>query len=357
MIDTLHIENFRCFKSLDLPALRRINVIVGKNASGKSALLEGVKIALDAFPGVLPWLNNFRSVPTFLPPNPTTEQFQSLFLDFFHEFNVHEQIVTFVRDSEGRTASLRIQFDPKRAVTSQPGLGFQPQPPPPVTIVPLAFERTDFQGQKSAPCATINPQGQLFLEPARPMGISSGLISNTYFGGPGENAQWLSQLSVEKRSGEVLDAIQRHFPFIRAVTSETSYPGISTVYADLPDLPRKLPLSVVSSGISRLFTFILSIVQQTHGVVLIDEIENGIFHDRYQLVWETVADLARRHDTQLFITTHSKECLRAAVPIIAKAMGDFSLLRINRERASSTVEFFGGEQMEAALEKNGEVRD
>jgi predicted ATPase len=188
------------------------------------------------------------------------------------------------------------------------------------------------------------------------MGINSSLVSNVYFGGPGENAQWLSQLSIEKRTDEVVSALQRHFPFIRTVTPETVF-GVPIVYADLPELPRKLPLSLVSSGISRLFTFILCIVQQKKGIVLVDEIENGIFHDQYQMMWKTLADLARSNDTQLFVSTHSKECLRSAVPTIAEAPNDFALLRIRRERAQTIGEIFGGEMIQAALEKNGEVRD
>jgi AAA15 family ATPase/GTPase len=42
MIDRLIAKNFRCFESLDLPDLTRINVIVGDNASGKTALLEAI---------------------------------------------------------------------------------------------------------------------------------------------------------------------------------------------------------------------------------------------------------------------------------------------------------------------------
>lgn len=360
MIDTLRIENFRCFKSLELSGLRRINVIVGQNASGKTAFLESVKLALDASPSDLPWLNNNRGIPLVLPGNPTPEQFQAIFADFFHDFNLQTPISTAVLDSAHREATLRVFFDPSRAVTTQPRLGFQQPgnpPQPPITVVPLVFERTDFQGQSSAPSVRIDPiQGQLFLEPAKPMGIVSGLISSSSYGNPGENAQWLSKLSVQKRSEEVVEALRRHFPFIRQITSENIF-GFPSIYADISDVPRKLPLSLVSSGISRLLTFILAIVEFKNGVVLIDEIENGIFHDQYSRLWQTLADLADRYDTQLFVSTHSKECLKEAVPIIAKQSSDFSLLRLRRDGPQSHVEFFGGEQMEAALQMNGEVRD
>jgi hypothetical protein len=70
-----------------------------------------------------------------------------------------------------------------------------------------------------------------------------------------------------------------------------------------------------------------------------------------------LTDLAKHHDTQLFISSHSRECLQEAIPVISEAPEDFTLLRVRRDKAQSTVQYFGGEQLEAALEKNGEVRD
>ena len=53
MIKSLHAENFRCFKELDLSGLQRVNVVVGKNATGKTALLEAIRLALGGTPNVL----------------------------------------------------------------------------------------------------------------------------------------------------------------------------------------------------------------------------------------------------------------------------------------------------------------
>lgn len=36
------INNFRCFEKLELPELERVNLIVGKNNVGKTALLEAI---------------------------------------------------------------------------------------------------------------------------------------------------------------------------------------------------------------------------------------------------------------------------------------------------------------------------
>jgi AAA15 family ATPase/GTPase len=46
MIRSIEIERFRGFESLSIPKCGRVNVIVGDNGSGKTALLEAIFLAL-----------------------------------------------------------------------------------------------------------------------------------------------------------------------------------------------------------------------------------------------------------------------------------------------------------------------
>lgn len=53
-LNSLEIKNFRLFKHLKIERLGRVNLIVGKNGVGKTALLEAIKIyAYRAFPTVI----------------------------------------------------------------------------------------------------------------------------------------------------------------------------------------------------------------------------------------------------------------------------------------------------------------
>ena len=47
-------------------------------------------------------------------------------------------------------------------------------------------------------------------------------------------------------------------------------------------------------------------------ILLIDEIENGLHHSVYENVWKGIGALARSEDIQVFVTTHSEECVKAA---------------------------------------------
>lgn len=43
MLTSVEITNYRGFKSYAMDGLRRVNLLVGKNNSGKTALLEGLQ--------------------------------------------------------------------------------------------------------------------------------------------------------------------------------------------------------------------------------------------------------------------------------------------------------------------------
>lgn len=44
MLKTVKIENFRGFESFELQNLGRLNLLVGKNNSGKTSILEAIRL-------------------------------------------------------------------------------------------------------------------------------------------------------------------------------------------------------------------------------------------------------------------------------------------------------------------------
>lgn len=47
MLKNLKIENFRCFKSFELKELGQLNLLVGKNNSGKTSILEAIQLIVS----------------------------------------------------------------------------------------------------------------------------------------------------------------------------------------------------------------------------------------------------------------------------------------------------------------------
>ena len=58
-IESIKLMNFRCFESLDLSFHPQLTVIVGKNASGKSTVLDAVAIAVGTFPSAFDGIGSY----------------------------------------------------------------------------------------------------------------------------------------------------------------------------------------------------------------------------------------------------------------------------------------------------------
>ena len=98
---------------------------------------------------------------------------------------------------------------------------------------------------------------------------------------------------------------------------------------------RLLPLPLMGDGLGRLASLLLGIASAEGGMVLIDEIENGLHHGTMHKVWKLIDDAARRFNVQVFATTHSRECVTAAYRAFSETMDKpFQLHRLERHGES-----------------------
>lgn len=360
MIKSLRAQHFRCFEEINLPDLRRINVVVGKNATGKTALLEVVRLALGGTPGVLWTMNQARGfVPTIVQPM-TRELFEAIWSPYFFGFDSSKPIWTECYDSNDHKATLKVSYDPQKAVTTvpQPGQSSPPSSPPiPIsTIVPIAFERTDFFGRSSTLYASTNQQGGLTFDPGPELGLVTEFFPSSWVNPHQQAAQWFSQLSLQGRERGIVDAVREEFePSLEGLTVLAPGPN-PAIYASIRYLKEKLPLSLMSAGINRFVTLLAAVLIRGKGILLIDEIENGLFYKTLPSLWKYVLKFAIENDTQIFASTHSLECVRALLPAMQGMENEFSLVRSERTNGSSSVAVVQGKFLEAAIEQGVEVR-
>ena len=99
---------------------------------------------------------------------------------------------------------------------------------------------------------------------------------------------------------------------------------MAMLYADV-GLESLVPLGFMGDGIGRLLSMVLAFHSARDGMLLIDEIENGLHHSVLPEVWKSLNWLSREFNVQVFATTHSYECLVAARDAF-NATGDQDLL-------------------------------
>lgn len=352
MIDSLHIKNFRGFRDLSLSGLRPINIVVGKNASGKTALLEAVRVGLAGTPQVLYQVNQSRMPGIPLQLGPSRDNFENMWNSDFYNLDSSQPISFEFRDSSKRTAKLKIFYDAERAVTSIPELPSAP----PSNIAPLIFERIDFAGKKSRLAAALLAQGNLQFEQGSESGIVSEFFTSQATINAQQNAASFSQLSVNNRDREIVEAMKEEFsPLIEDLSVLSPY-NVPSLYALVPAIKDKVPLSLLSSGINKLFSILASMIVRGNGAVFIDEIDNSFHYDRLESIWKILHRLSKKYNTQVFASTHSKECLRALSKVIKNHEEDFALLRAEHGENGSQITRIDGRFLESAIEHDFEVR-
>jgi hypothetical protein len=118
-----------------------------------------------------------------------------------------------------------------------------------------------------------------------------------------------------------------------------------------------IPLPEMGDGIVRLADLALVIREAAHGIVLVDEIENGIHYSALENVWKALGQAAREQDVQLFATTHSFECIAAAHRAFSEGDDyDLRLIRLERVKEKTRAVAYDREVLEAAIEADMEVR-
>ena len=90
------------------------------------------------------------------------------------------------------------------------------------------------------------------------------------------------------------------------------------------------------------------------GVVLVDEIENGLHHSVLPGVWKVIAKAAEQFNVQMFATTHSFECVEAA----HEALGPdgFSLHRLEVVDGENRCVSLSPTALSGAIRHNLEIR-
>jgi AAA15 family ATPase/GTPase len=349
MINSLEIKNFRGYKSTKLRGLKRINIIVGRNASGKTALLESLYLTLGASPELAIKLRAWRGLGERLSVGGQKATHDALWKDLFYQFDRNRTIYISFKGSEDVTRTLKISFNAESTFVIP--VGERPTDIP--EIYPITFEwrkGPDVLG-RSRPVLTA--EGLRIKGTAFP--IAGAFYSNATPINAMETAQHFSDLSKRNKQQPIVNAIREMFPFIENLSVETEA-GLGMVYAYAPTLPQKVPIGLISSGINRLLAYLLAIASQSEGVVLIDEIENGFYYDTMPIIWSQLLKFCEEYETQLFASTHSREALKYLLPAMEGNEDKFSLLRTEKENGQCIVRQISGKDLEAALEEGVEVR-
>lgn len=350
MIEQIDVKGFRCLKTITLDGLKRVNVIVGANASGKTALLEAIFLAsVDSVEKALQFRVR-RGLGEQLQVGLSKASYDDLWKDLFFSHDEKGVIRISLRGSRSNTRSVTVAY------SSEPlSLPLGQVPVDATAIIPIEFVWMGADGVSHTRRPELTEKGITFGSSVPTFGHLVAFFSPGLKAPAKESADWFSELSKRNEETVLIDAIHEEFPYIDGLSLET-YSGQSMIYAKVRGLREKLPLGMVSDGASRVTHILLGIVSRPHGIVLVDEIENGLFYDRLSRIWVMLLKFCQSHDVQLFASTHSRECIKALGEVVADRPEEACLIRATREDGECTLRRFEGKDLVSAAGLGFEVR-
>lgn len=357
MFTHFSVKNFRCFRELSLPALERVNLIAGKNNSGKTALLEAIH--LHCHPSGCDLAVNIHKARGFVNPVQDVEgivrwlfwqrQAPESETQSFDDQGITRTVTMWLLDPNG--ARERFPELEKTLASSFPmavGKANQPR-------IILRYQQHESASALPQFSIAVPAQDGFFWVSANiPWKVSSVYLAS---GSPSseKDVENFVALETSKRQMEILPPLQLLEPRLEKLAL-VPFAGQLVLLADI-GLPRLIPLSLMGEGMRRVLSLVLAIANSPGGLVLIDEIENGLHHSVMVKVWQAVAKAAHRADAQVFATTHSYECIQAAQQAFQnQETAKLRLFRLDWIQDEIRVIDYNQEILSFAIEMNHEVR-
>lgn len=333
MFTDLRIKNFRLFDDLKIVGLRRINLFVGKNNTGKTAVLEAMAMVAGGHsPDVPVRLNLGRGAEM-----PESEHGFRTYLQFFFkdlDSKTQMEIESTHRDNGVRRVVVGVRRSPVGTVVAdQPGMDVVAEG---TNQEILTLSLNDGLGGHSESRVFLAEGKARLMEdrtskPAVPVLVEyvSANVDLSF-----ADVQRISELRRQKHVEGLLVALSRIEPrIVGAPEVIADYSGYN-VFCDV-GLEQLMPLGLMGQGVARILRLLVRMERVARGtadegrIFIVDEIENGFHHEAQAHVWRALDAVSNRNATQIFATTHSRECLRAAYEVIDA--GDLAIHRMEAD--------------------------
>jgi len=302
---------------------RRVNVLVGRNGAGKTSILEAMAVAAaPAAPSGLLMANTWRDMP-----GASSRSWHSL-LTLFSGMDPHGRML-FEYEADDEMASIEVDAifgaSGTDVLESGTGTGYEE------ALRGLRMQYRPDNGKEIESVLDLVEVGFQQAVKGKPQRRfpRSFFIHARRATSLGETASALTTLYSNKSEGRFIDAVRKVDPRVQRLIPGTQGKQ-PTVLADLGG-PALVPISVLGDGFCRVALMVTGMVSSDAAKLLIvDEIDSGLHRSVMRGLWESVLDLSRQYDFQVFCSTHNEEMLRQTLPAFSGEPDALRVYRIDR---------------------------
>ena len=369
MLDSLVISNYRCFREFRLNKLARVNVLVGKNNCGKTSILEAIiLLAVRGDPGILFQISQRRQDELVylqaIPGIPLID-----FGQFVHGRRIAIGESGFRISPREETPGISFAVEPMGVMPQRNSLPTDIRLPPPDAILRIGPAK-DTDSTDETFVWPMSRSGNILFPPNRfPEHPQArwGASQHALYLGPGLPTShelgnmWSALQKTKGLEQRVYEIVRLMAPEIVDIVfppagSETSFRGAILVGTKAEE--NRVPLGNFGDGVRHLLQLAISICSVADGgILLIDEIENGLHYSLMPRLWKVVVQAASERNIQIFAATHSNDCIEALARIAGESSeiaGHVAAHQIDSHLSGGIS--FSGDEVRIAVEHEIEVR-
>lgn len=375
MYKNITIQNYRGFSKLFLPNLGRINLIVGKNNTGKSSVLEALYALGSGDPTRLfqPLYNRgerIRNDDGTMGRSTPLLDIRQLFYGRDIEINSILSIEADSDSSPNYVACRVVEFTDNPEILSSAEPLFEDEDENFIASSPLGLHL--MYQYAEIPIVSLSSNGGLDTDKLRVIRKygqpDRSTNSNAYFVTtsslrPEVVTEFLSDIALTPDESIVIQAMQIIEPHIERVAIS----GIDTrfnsrldrkdgVVVKLSNAPSRCPIGSMGDGVWRLLGLTLAALKARDGVLLIDEIDTGLHYTALADVWKLLNKISQDLNVQIFATTHSHDCVDS-LSVLCESLNDpneIAVHRLEQNKFESVV--FTGKEILAVSRQDLEIR-
>lgn len=310
-INKINVKSFRGLLDLELNDLKRINVIVGDNNSGKTSFLECIKLISN------PTINNAISMCTTRIKQLRIGSFYNEFTNMLPKEKKGSGINISCSFKTGNSMKYLLNGNVVQALANPKDFDFLTQ-----FGVNSVQNINQFNGKLSYEFfdnllqETKRNEQELKVNPLnaskyRMAKMKDNLIKVVYISPvdyAGINTLFGTIVKNEGYKSIVIEALKMFDPYIEDVLYITDDFGdpIECIKNAKVGI---IPLSCYGDGVKKILSIAGGIAAANNGILLIDEFETAIHIKNYDNVFNFVDKACEKFNVQLFITTHSIEAV------------------------------------------------
>jgi AAA15 family ATPase/GTPase len=345
-LPSLHVRNFRMLEDFTLEKLGRVNLLVGGNNSGKSTVLEAVRVyAGNAHPDLLSEIAASHD-ELGLPKTPSDDNTIASdaiipFQFFFTGRSLEKSAEITIGECNSIESTLKLDYGyiirGQEVITDDVGESS--------TKITKRFERIDEYSPEdeqfdAEPVLRVQKYKYTSLIPLTESAFrtsrryveeikkySYSYVPTQFLSMDEIAADW-DKIVLTEYESEIISALNFIDPSVEKIAFVKNEYSLRSIYrtdrreriikVKTKDSKALISINSMGDGMMRVLQIAVKIHAARGGFLLIDEFENGLHYSIQEKVWEMVFALAEELDIQVFATTHSWDCIESFAAVSAR---------------------------------------